>query len=130
MNESESLRARDDERIAALLAADLDALEEILADSLDYVHSSGAVDTKESYLRSIAAGKVRYESIVRHRFVPTVRGEMAYAVSILEIVASVDGKRVEVGNRVLDVWVEDSGKWRLAARSAALHDLAGDAAQD
>ena len=48
---------RDRARIAALLAKDTTALDDLLDDELVYVHSTGVADTKTSYLEGLVTGK-------------------------------------------------------------------------
>lgn len=52
--------AADDARIGALTAGDAEALARWLADDLRYVHSTGTVDTKASFLELIRSGTSRY----------------------------------------------------------------------
>jgi len=37
-------------------------LEKVLADDLHYLHSTGVVDTKVSYIKSMSSGKQKYSS--------------------------------------------------------------------
>ena len=46
-----------------MMQADVDAVAACLADDLIYIHSSGMIDTKESYLSALFAGQYVYESI-------------------------------------------------------------------
>jgi len=56
--------AADDARIAALVAGDAEALARLLADDLRYVHSTGSVDSKASFLELVRSGRSRYTSYV------------------------------------------------------------------
>ena len=56
----------EERRLAAMVAADTDALDGILADDLSYVHTSAAIDTKESLTSGLATGRLNYESITPH----------------------------------------------------------------
>ena len=53
----------EQERLAAMVAADTDTLDRILADDLSYVHTTAAIDTKESLTGGLASGRLNYESI-------------------------------------------------------------------
>ena len=57
--EREVLRV-DAQRVQALLDNDLQALGQLLADELHYVHTNGALDSKESMLRDLSSGARRY----------------------------------------------------------------------
>ena len=56
-------KAVPDQRVAATLAADGKKLGEIFSDELRYAHSSGVVDTKTSYIKSIVSGRTKYHVI-------------------------------------------------------------------
>ena len=53
----------EEERLSAMVAADVDTLDRILADDLSYVHTTAAIDTKESLTSGLASGRLNYESI-------------------------------------------------------------------
>src|SRR5438132_1138360 len=57
-----AVRAADDERLAATQAADQSRLNAIFSDQLRYAHSSGRVDSKESYVKSLTSHSTIYES--------------------------------------------------------------------
>ena len=59
----EMVKALDAERMGAMVAGDLEALERILADDLSYVHTSAAIDTKSSILESIGNGRLNYQKM-------------------------------------------------------------------
>lgn len=56
-------RAMDDARVAAMISADRAKLAAAFSDDLVYVHSSGKVDTKASFMESLTSGKSKYNSI-------------------------------------------------------------------
>src|SRR5580658_6431701 len=49
-------------RVAALDAQDVPTVEKIMADDETYVHASGKVDTKTSFLAAIRSGQLHYVS--------------------------------------------------------------------
>jgi hypothetical protein len=62
MSSEKEILSLEDKRIAAMLAKDLKALEDMLHDQLLYTHSSGITDIKGSWLDSIKSGNVKYKS--------------------------------------------------------------------
>jgi hypothetical protein len=62
MSSEKEILSLEDKRIAAMLAKDLKALEDMLHEQLLYTHSSGITDTKGSWLDSIKSGNVKYKS--------------------------------------------------------------------
>ena len=61
----DTVRALEDARIDAMCSQDAEALESLLSDSMVYVHSTGMVDTKESFLGHVRNGPIQYRSIER-----------------------------------------------------------------
>jgi hypothetical protein len=58
----ESVKAVDERRKAATVAADLGVLDEILADDLVWTHASGYSDSKSEWMAKVGSGKVKYHS--------------------------------------------------------------------
>ena len=54
--------ATEQARTTALHHSDVAALERIMADDVTYIHASGKVDTKKSYLDAIRSGQLHYIS--------------------------------------------------------------------
>lgn len=57
-------RTAEDQRKAAVVAADLGALAALLDDSLVYCHTIGTIDTKQSYLEGINS-RLEFKSVER-----------------------------------------------------------------
>lgn len=116
MGADERVLALEERRRQALLAGDLPALQGLLADDLFYVHSTGASDSKDSYLGKIASGGLRYLSLEfsdqRTQSLPfaaTVCGRMS--AQVLK-----DGQQKSVASLYLTVWgCDPDGVWRLHA---------------
>ena len=61
-DDAKQVLAREQARTAALEHSDVTTLERIMADDVTYIHASGKVDTKKSYLEAIRSGQLRYIS--------------------------------------------------------------------
>jgi len=111
-----ALRAADDERIAAMLAADPVRLAAILSDQLHYAHSSGFIDTKASFIESLAGKQVVYESAeyVQRDFMPAGPGIMLMK-GRAHIKAGRGAGRPLLDLNFLAVWREEGGRWRFLA---------------
>jgi Domain of unknown function (DUF4440) len=59
---AKEVMATEKARTAALDHSDVAALERIMADDVTYIHASGKVDTKKSYLDAIRSGQLHYIS--------------------------------------------------------------------
>jgi hypothetical protein len=105
----------DEARRAALVAADVAALSELLADGARYGHANGRVDTKEELLASLTSGALRYRAIrtagseareVGGAFVVTGR-------QTVEVTAG--GRDVTSESVFVAVYTHTRGRWRLVA---------------
>jgi ketosteroid isomerase-like protein len=112
--------ALEDERYAAMLSCDTAKLDRLLDDSLSYVHSSGRVDNKASYLNGF--GRLwQHRSIDRQGQTIVPLGDTALVLNTLHIDVQVGEGPRKVSARALAVWNKSSGAWRLVAVfSAAL----------
>lgn len=114
-----ALEAADDARIAAVKAADAAQLREILSDALHYGHSSGPVDTKASFIDSLASGRVRYtayENSERKFTFPSPGIALMSGRAHVKVETATGGMDSGVG--YLAVWRQEGGKWRFLAWQA------------
>jgi hypothetical protein len=107
------LLAREAERQAALIVADLDALDRILAEDLIHVHGGGNVDTKAQYFDLL---KTLFTFVTIERKSPDIRflgdaalmtGEMTQTVRL-----NADGETKTIRAFGTQVWAMRSGAWR------------------
>ena len=112
MHEVERL---EDERYAAMVAKDVAVLERLLDDELVYMHSSGAADTKQSYLRGLREGVWDYQRIDRSEQTVKLVGDAALVFNRLAIRIRIRGVQKDLDNRALAVWLRRGGAWRLVA---------------
>jgi hypothetical protein len=120
MNQSDSLtnaevEELEDRRYAAMVGADLGALDELLSDDVLYAHSNASVDSKASYLELLRTGALAYkalehttEAVILRPGVTIVSGTMSGSIQM-------HGTAKTLNSRVAAVWVLDDGRWRLAA---------------
>lgn len=109
-------RAADDARIAAVIASDQAKLGAIFSDELRYAHSSGAIDTKASFLAKVADGSLKYFSIDYDERNFTVAGPGVVLMTGRAKFQSADsGKPIQLYLGFLAVWREEHGQWRFFA---------------
>lgn len=109
-------RTADDERLAATLAADPARLDAIFSADLRYAHSSGKVDTKASYVKSLVSRGTVYESFDYQDRDFTIAGPGVVIMSGRVIIHSRnDGQPVALDLNYLAVWREENGHWRFLA---------------
>ena len=107
--------ALDQRRFKAMIAGDVGELETLLHRDLKYTHSSGAVDSKESYVRGVREKLWDYLSIDTSNAVMTVYGDTALIHYRLQIDLEVKGVPRHVDSIALTVWVKDEGRWQVLA---------------
>lgn len=57
---------------------DTTLLKGMLADSLTYIHSSGIIDNKASFMKDIASGRIKYIFIIPEKVTATIDGNYAW----------------------------------------------------
>jgi len=65
-------------RYDAMVHKDTALLKVLLADSLTFIHSSGVIDNKISFLKDIGSGRITYMFIIPEKLTATVDGNYAW----------------------------------------------------
>jgi hypothetical protein len=65
-------------RFDAMVHKDTALLKFLLADSLIFIHSSGVIDNKISFLKDIGSGRITYMFIIPEKVTATVDGNYAW----------------------------------------------------
>ena len=106
-------------RVAALDAQDVPTLEKIMADDVTYVHASGKVDTKASYLDAIRSGQLHYISWQPKSMQVRTLGKDAavingeYAVRVTD--TRVQTQSFDLDILILSVYARRDGRWQQIA---------------
>lgn len=108
----------DAERYRAMVNRDMPALGRYLGDDLVYTHSSALVDSKESYIASLASGKVVYRQTDRHDVHVAPYGCAAVVTGRGVFQVTVDGKDMTVDLRFTNVWQKRANGWEMVAWQA------------
>jgi ketosteroid isomerase-like protein len=101
-------------RFKAMCDGDPAALGALLHDGLTYTHSSGTVDSKESYTRGVRDKLWDYQSIKASNATVSINGNAAIVHCRLRIDVIVGGTPKIVESVALAVWVDD-GSWKCIA---------------
>ena len=94
------------------------ALSQLVADDLSYGHSGGRVDTKESFIGDLLAGKSDFVTIAITDQTIKVVGNTAIVRHTLTADTNDSGKPGKVQIKILGVWQQQGGQWKLLARQA------------
>ncbi len=111
-----AVQSADDARIAAMSAPERSRLSAIFSDDLRYSHSTGAVDTKASFIDTLTSGKTKYlrfEYLEREFSLPSP--EIALMTGRVRIRAATAEGEMENVLSFLAVWREENGQWRFLA---------------
>ena len=105
-------------RTVALEHSDVAALQRIMADDVTYVHASGKVDTKQSYLEAIRSGQLHYISWRPMHLQVRALGTSAvidgeYAVRVTD--ARVQPNPFDINIFILSVYERRNGEWQQIA---------------
>lgn len=115
MTIDDEVLALDRRRFKAMIAGDVGELEQLLHRDLKYTHSSGAVDSKESYIRGVREKLWDYRSIDVSNAVMTVYGDTALLHCRLQIDLNRKGVPRQVDSVALSVWIKHEGRWQVVA---------------
>ena len=94
------------------------ALAPLVADDLSYGHSGGRVDTKDSFIGDLVAGKSDFVTITITDQTIKVVGHTAMVRHTLTADTNDSGKPGKVQIKILGVWQQQGGSWKLLARQA------------
>lgn len=94
------------------------ALSTLVADDLSYGHSGGRVDTKDSFIGDLVAGKSDFVTIAITDQTIKVVGNTAIVRHTLTADTNDSGKPGKVQIKILGVWQQQGGQWKLLARQA------------
>jgi uncharacterized protein (TIGR02246 family) len=100
----------------AAMAADAEAIDELLADDVGYFHSDGHRDDKSGFRATVAKGSFRN---VKIDFAPDevwLVGDAAVLAGTVTATRELDDGVVQLReNSSLDVWRRRDGRWQLLA---------------
>jgi hypothetical protein len=106
-------------RIAAVLAKDVKTLNRICADDLTYIHASGRVDTKASYIEAVGSDELHYIAWDPKELHVRVFGDTAVLNG--EYHVRVINRRMQPPDPldmnvfILTVYVKRDGRWQQVA---------------
>jgi len=114
-SDQSEIRKAQKARIDAVVHADRAELETVLADDLTYVHSSGALDTKKSYIDSLLSKRVIYEGIETSDLNFRKHGNtwVLTAKAVLHIKTA--DRQTALPVRITEVYVKHGDHWQLEA---------------
>jgi hypothetical protein len=113
-----SLLAAEEARRLAMLAADVATLGTLLSDALAYTHSTGVTDSKQSYLRLLASGALRYETLEFAEPRSRLMGTAGLVSAVMYAAVRKGDLRRDIASSYLAVWEHTAAGWVLQAVQA------------
>lgn len=116
---AKQVMATEEARVTALEHSDVAALGRIMADDVIYIHASGKVDTKKSYLEAIRSGQLHYISWQpKGLHVRMLGGDGAvidgeYAVRVKD--SRVQSAPFDINIFILTAYARRDGRWQQIA---------------
>ena len=112
----ESLKEAELNRFKVMVAKDITGLQAVLHKDLVYFHSSGAQDSKDTYIASIASGKSSYVTITPEELQQRVYGKTGINTGIVSILQqAADGAQTTLRLRFTDVFVYADKRWQMVS---------------
>lgn len=105
----------EDRRWAAQIGGDLEALGRLLADEMQYTHSNGLVDTKDSYIKAIGEKVFDYRAEKRTDVRTQVIGDTGLVTGAAEFNVVAGGRDLDLKARYSAVWIRRAGEWQFLA---------------
>ena len=112
---AEEAIACEQARAAAFAGGDAEALRKLLADELVFVHASGRVDRKESYLAFVRSGAAKYQGVDNSDMSVHVFDHVAVVKGIVSAKVMHEGVLKNPRNHFISTWVKRDGAAQLVA---------------
>ena len=118
---AQDLLALQQERFAAAISQDVSALEQMVAEEVRYCHTTGAVDTKTSYLEMVRTGSIDWLEVNPSGMEARIYGDVGIIAGEVRQKITVGGRAEPINMyiRTIDVYVKRDGRWQLTEFQAS-----------
>jgi len=106
----------------AVLRKDFAAVERMLAPDLIYAHSTGIVDTRQTYLDKIKSGRQLYKTMNQRKISAKSYGDSAVTHSWMHVTGVNQSGPFDDKVMMLHIWIKKDGRWLLAAHQTTKVD--------
>lgn len=118
-NNDKNVAAAVEQLRQLMITPDSSALVRIISNDLSYGHSSGLVENKAAFIKSLVSGTSDFVSMTLSNQTIQVLGETALVRHLLEGEINDNNRPAKVKLHILLVWQNKGGVWQLVARHAA-----------
>ncbi len=117
VNVHDTVATLDQQRRAALVAADRDALKKLIVTHATYTHSNGVLQTRTELLRALREGTLDYQKIVVDYENAVSRGNTVVITGVQKMDLLVNGKPLKSHSAFTAVWchADDEKGWQMIA---------------
>jgi hypothetical protein len=105
----------EQQRFAAMQAADIATLDRLLSPDLTYTHSSGKLETKPVFLGAIRTGALKYKTVAPEGIAVRVYDSAAVVTGRCHFQVEAEDRQLDLQVRFTDVYVKRDGAWQLVA---------------
>jgi ketosteroid isomerase-like protein len=112
-------------RFDAVLRGDTEALEELLADDLEYCNVRGVCSDKRQYLHDVASGRRAFRSLTPSITRVKLLADIAVLSGTVSAVAVRDGVEQSIDAAFLAILVRRDGRWQLTNQSSTALEPSG-----
>lgn len=116
---TEKVIALEKQRFAAMMSRDTAFLHRVLATDLLYSHTTGNVDTKASFIRSIGSGTLQYQQMELEDVASRTYKNTVVLNGRMTIKVLYNGQVLEMKIKYLDVYRKAGKDWQLVAWQSA-----------
>jgi hypothetical protein len=109
------IRLAERQRFEAMTHQDVVALDTLLDDELDYVHTGGNLESRQQFIDAIRKRTLVYESIAPSEVRVRVYDGLALAIGRSEMRVRTASGVSSFGIRFTEVYVRREGRWLLTA---------------
>ena len=109
--DQEAVRKAEADRFAAMLKADVAALDTLLAADLTYTHGDGRVIGKAAFISDFKTGAFKYTTIEPNDVMVRVFGDVA----VVTCIGHFAGPQFTGDLQFMRVWQRRDGHWRVIA---------------
>ena len=102
-----------EQRRAATVAGDADAVGALMTDDLTFTHANAVVETKAQFVDAIASKRLEYRSITDEDHEVRVHGDTGIVSGICRIVVDASGTEIDIRVRFTELWVKKNDGWRM-----------------
>jgi hypothetical protein len=114
-----TISTREQALYAAMLAIDYPVLDALLSDQVQYIHSTGVVESKAEYFAGLRRGLYEYGNITYLSGATRLFKDVAITTGVIDMLVGAEGSaKGTIRLQHVLVWVNEGGAWRLRLRQA------------